>query len=98
MILGKIYLQQLWKLKLFWDDNLTQEYSQALTKIRSELIELNSLKVSRKIIIDEHVLTYLSFIHLPIAVNQITVLQFMFNSFVLSQEYLALTKTIILPY
>ncbi|XP_075163311.1 uncharacterized protein LOC142235943 [Haematobia irritans] len=47
VVLGKIFLQQLWLLKLSWDESLPQELATQWAKFRHELVLLRDLKFPR---------------------------------------------------
>lgn len=48
LILGKIFLQQLWQLKIEWDKPLTEELKQKWEEYYSQLKELSILSIPRK--------------------------------------------------
>jgi hypothetical protein len=48
----KIFMQSLWKLKVDWDEELPSDCADYWRKYRTELCEINKLKIDRKIIPD----------------------------------------------
>lgn len=47
VIRAKIFIQQLWKLQLNWDDRLPDEYINTWTQYREELEQLNQIQIPR---------------------------------------------------
>ena len=52
IVLAKIFLQELWVLKLDWDASLPSNLHTKWLLYRKEIIKLNSLKISRNMLID----------------------------------------------
>uniref|UniRef100_A0A023F0J1 Putative bel12 ag transposon polyprotein n=1 Tax=Triatoma infestans TaxID=30076 RepID=A0A023F0J1_TRIIF len=50
--LAKIYIQQLWLLKLDWDDELPSEFQEQWMRFASNLEKLNKFKINRYVISD----------------------------------------------
>ena len=51
-IRGKIFTQSLWKLKLNWDEPLSEEYSKALTDILREFQHASEFTFPRRVIFE----------------------------------------------
>ena len=52
IIKAKIFLQQLWKCNLTWDEIIPSSLSNEWTHFRKDLTELNNLRIPRKVIIN----------------------------------------------
>ncbi|XP_055918507.1 uncharacterized protein LOC129950600 [Eupeodes corollae] len=49
IVLAKIFMQQLWRLKLTWDEALPQEFYHSWLKFRKNLGELNNMHIRRRV-------------------------------------------------
>ena len=104
-ITGKIFLQELWRLKVDWDDGITKSKCKQWKKCKGELVNLKGVTNSRC----HHPSGYLAKdIHVFCAASELTYgavvyLKFEFElekphcSFVMSKNRLAPIKTISLP-
>ncbi|CAI6345782.1 unnamed protein product [Macrosiphum euphorbiae] len=50
IVKAKIFIQQLWKLKLSWDESLPSEYHTAWERYRQELLDITKVSISRRVI------------------------------------------------
>lgn len=50
IVKAKIFIQQLWKLKLSWDESLPSEHHTAWKRYRAELLNITKLSIPRKVI------------------------------------------------
>lgn len=53
LIKGKIFIQQLWALKIRWDDVISDDLQHRWTKFYSSLKQLNQIVIPRRVIIDD---------------------------------------------
>lgn len=50
IVKAKIFIQQLWKLKLSWDESLPSEYHTAWERYRKELSDITKISIPRRVI------------------------------------------------
>lgn len=52
IVLAKIIMQRLWRKKIDWDETIPSEELEMWSKLRSELCELNNMRVPRRVTVD----------------------------------------------
>lgn len=55
VVLAKLVMQQLWRKKLDWDDEIPSEELEVWSKLRRELCEINNMKIPRCVAVDDPV-------------------------------------------
>lgn len=55
IVKAKIFIQQLWKLKVSWDESLPIEYHTAWERYRKELLNIGELNIPRRVILSSAV-------------------------------------------
>lgn len=57
IVKAKIFVQQLWKLKLAWDESLPMQYHTAWVQYRSELHNITNINIPRRVIFSDEIRT-----------------------------------------
>lgn len=55
IVKAKVFVQQLWKLKLLWDESLPIEYHTAWEKYRQELKEITQINIPRRVTVSDSI-------------------------------------------